>query len=282
MRFQPGQFFGAYQARRSLLDCQLADLRPTVPEHEVAVHTHDDAHFVLLLSGRYVSSARGMPAICVQPTLLLNPPGTCHRDHFHGMDGQFFTLSLTANAWRDIEQAFPLPDTALRMDDGELVAAYRLWNELYRWDDVSPLVVESECRALLGAAAGATTREDERGPAWLNRARERLQDDSLCTPPLTELAREADLHPVYFARAFRRRYGCSPGQYLRRCRLSRAVALLCRSKLAMAQIAADCGFVDQSHLCHAFHNAYGISPTVFRRSTHQKVSSIQDEITAPA
>lgn len=52
-------------------------------------------------------------------------------------------------------------------------------------------------------------------PQWLARTRERLRDACFETPRLSDLAKIAGVHPVYFARAFRHRYGCSPGEYLR-------------------------------------------------------------------
>jgi AraC family transcriptional regulator len=71
-----------------------------------------------------------------------------------------------------------------------------------------------------------------------------LADEWRRTPGLAELAHQADVHPVYLARAFRRHYGCSPGTYLRRCRMDRAIDLLGDTGLSVAEVAANCGFVD--------------------------------------
>src|SRR5690242_10344938 len=94
----------------------LAQLRPTIPEHEIHRHTHDDMHFVLLLAGRYVSDARGMPAICDEPALLLNPPGTDHRDRFKTLDGLFLTLTMPAQTWARLTIDVDAPSHALRLD----------------------------------------------------------------------------------------------------------------------------------------------------------------------
>ena len=78
------------------------------------------------------------------------------------------------------------------------------------------------------------------------------------------LARLAGVHPVYFSRAFRRRYGCSPGDYLRRRRLERALGLLRTRTLPLAQVAAETGHADQAHFTRAFTRRYGISPGRFQ------------------
>lgn len=277
LHFGPGQFFGRYAHRRQVGDVAIADLAPTVPEHEVHTHTHDDGHFLLLLSGNYLSSAQGMPSACATPTLIVNPPGTTHRDRFHGdgAGGRFFTLSLSAESWRAANSIATLPTHALRMPVSGLVSAYRLCRELPHWDDASELVAEAEVQGLLAEAAfGARLAADD-GPSWLGRARERLLDDSLERPALSELAAHAGVHPVYFARAFRRRYGCSPGEFLRRCRLERALALLADANLSLAAIASGCGFADQAHFSHVFRRAHGLSPLAYRRLARGSAGSIR-------
>jgi AraC family transcriptional regulator len=141
--------------------------------------------------------------------------------------------------------------------------ATRLWHELRHWDGASPLAIEAGLQLLLDAAAQLPAPERD-GPSWLERAREQLHDEWRRTPDLAELAHTAGVHPVYLARAFRRRYGCSPGEYLRRCRMERAVALLHDRRIALAEIAAACGFVDQSHFTHAFRRQYRCTPAQYR------------------
>ncbi|MFT3807056.1 AraC family transcriptional regulator [Arenimonas sp.] len=261
---RPRRFFGEYRAERRVGELALAELEPTVPEDEVRRHTHDDAHFLLLLEGQYLSEARGMPALCSTRTLVLNPPGTTHRDRFRGLQGRFFTLSVPAQAWQEAATVRALPESALRMPATALVRATLLRRELQEWDGASPLAVEAGFEELLDAAALARAESAVHAPAWLERACDRLRQDWSATPRLAELAREADLHPVYFARAFRRRYRCSPGQYLRRFRLERALDMLHERRASLADIALACGYVDQSHFTHAFRRAYRCTPAQYR------------------
>ena len=263
-RLRHGHFFGDRARTRRIGGLALAEMRPTVPEHEVESHTHDDAHFLLLLEGRYLSSAQGMPAVCAEPALLLNPPGTTHRDCFRGVNGRFFTLSVPDAVWRRAMAERRLPQHALRMSGFGLTHAMRLCRELRHWDSASPLVIETGLERLFDDAAAERARDTGDGPAWLDRARERLREDCLHTPRLAELAREAGVHPVHFARAFRRRYHCSPGDYLRRCRLERSLDLLRMRERSLADIAASCGFSDQAHFSHAFRRAFGCSPGQYR------------------
>lgn len=264
MRLAHGQFFGHYQSRRQVGELVLAELKPTVPENEVQAHTHDDAHVLLLLDGDYVSSAHGMPPLCSGTTLVLNPPGTQHRDRFHGKDGRFFTLSWPQARWRQASSQRQLPQHALRLGGSALAQAAALLRELRQWDDASPLAVETAFETLLDEAGIDARVQCRTGPAWLARVRERLADDCEQSPDIATLARICDVHPVYLARAFRHRYGCSPAEYLRRCRLERALAMLQSGSPNLTEIAVACGYADHSHFTHAFARRYGCTPSKYR------------------
>lgn len=253
-------------------------MRPTVPKHAVHTHTHDEAHVLVLHAGAYASSAEGMPEVCAEPAVLLNPPGTRHRDCFESLEGaRFLTLSIDTGSWRRFDEVATAPTRARRLSPHALLSGYRIWRELFDWDDASPLVIEAEVvGALLPCAHRDARLHDAHEPVWLRRARERLRDAPGSVPDIASLAREADLHPVYFARVFRRVHGCSPGEYLRRCRVDAAIAGLCGGAAPLAEIALQAGFADQSHMSHALRDAVGLSPRAVRQMRRLEVADLQE------
>ena len=273
-----GQFLGDRQSRRRVGGIELADMRPTVPRHDVHTHTHDDAHLLVLHRGTYLSTARGMPAVCNEPVVLLNPPGTHHRDCFDSLDdARFLTVSLDSALWEQATAGAAVPSHASRLPALALPEAYRLWRRLIEVGDTSALAIEAEVQALLARSAGVSEGAAEAsGSAWMARALARLQDDVGNVPGIAELAREAGLHPVYFARAFRRAFGCSPGDYLRQRRIDLAIAGLCGGVRPLAEVAGDCGFADQSHMSHALQRAVGLSPLQLRRLSRLQVANLQE------
>ena len=57
-------------------------------------------------------------------------------------------------------------------------------------------------------------------PAWLPRIVERLASERCGALRIADLAAEADVHPVYLARVFRRHHRCSMSQFVRRLRVA--------------------------------------------------------------
>ena len=56
----------------------------------------------------------------------------------------------------------------------------------------------------------------------------------------------------------------SPAKYIRQKRLEKAATLLKSTSLRIADIAYDCGFVDQAHFSKLFQRAYSLSPSSYR------------------
>ncbi len=79
------------------------------------------------------------------------------------------------------------------------------------------------------------------------------------TISLEQLAHIANLKPLRLLRVFRKEVGLPPHAYLVQIRVTRAKALLSMG-LTIAQVAADTGFTDQSHLTRHFKRLVGVTP----------------------
>lgn len=96
----------------------------------------------------------------------------------------------------------------------------------------------------------------------LVRVREYLRAQ-LSQPVTTEeLSRLSGLSEPYLIRAFHYEFGLPPHAYHLRVRLAAACELLTRG-LAVASVAYECGFADQSHLSRKFKAVYGLTPAAW-------------------
>jgi AraC family transcriptional regulator len=268
--FAPGRFYGTMQAEHRRESFRVAHLAGTTPEHEVAEHSHDDAHFVLATRGRYLTTAHGEAG--EGPVLVFNPPEVVHRDRFAGDGGWFMALSFPATAWRGLADR-PAIDAVRLSGPDAIRAALRLTLAVTA---TRPCVLSLEALSLeLAGEAERRHVHTTHRPAWLERADALIADRRADSLEVADIAQAADVHPVYLARAFRRWMGCSPGDRLRQRRLERAADLIARGRHDLAEIALLSGFCDQSHLSRAFRAGWGMTPGEYRRLAGQ-VPNVQD------
>jgi AraC family transcriptional regulator len=81
---------------------------------------------------------------------------------------------------------------------------------------------------------------------------------------VADLARETGLSPNYFAQSFLQHTGSSPHKFVLALRVRRAAELLERTDCSLAQIAADCGFSSQQHMCNVLRRHLDTTPARIR------------------
>ena len=80
--------------------------------------------------------------------------------------------------------------------------------------------------------------------------------------PTWDVARMSGLGASQAIRAFHYEFGLPPHAYHLRVRLAAACELLTRG-VAIARVANECGFADQSHLNRWFKSVYGVTPATW-------------------
>ena len=76
-----------------------------------------------------------------------------------------------------------------------------------------------------------------------------------------ELAALAGRSAFHFSRVFSRSVGMTPYRYVIHHRLQAALALIRERRMTLAEVAADTGFSDQSHMSRWIRRVHGIAPS---------------------
>lgn len=236
------------------------------PGFQMARHAHAEAQLSLVVAGsleEQVGRGAAQPgALCVG----IKPAGVEHANLFGRGGALVASLALrpaflaalgpkapALGAWRWLRGGAAVPHLLglLRAARHEPEALKeRLEDEA--WDLVGALE-----RAALAEVAGPP-------PRWLERARERVCETFSQGVATHALAAEAGVHPVSLARAFRRHYGESVSECVRRLRLQRAAHLITTTEQPLAQVAAEAGFSDQSHLTRTLRAEAAVTPAALR------------------
>ena len=115
-------------------------------------------------------------------------------------------------------------------------------------------------------------------PADLARAIEQMVERPADTRIAELAAEQARVSPRHFIELFRRHVGTTPKVFQRILRFSQIFEALQRSEnVSWAELSADLGFADQSHLHHEFRLFAGYRPGEFRKQDHDRVNFFADE-----
>ncbi|HYC62823.1 MAG TPA: AraC family transcriptional regulator [Thermoanaerobaculia bacterium] len=229
-------------------------------------HAHPTAGFCLVLDGTYAERYGARSLNCGPRTVTFSPAGAEHRNVFTQAPSHCFTIDV-APSWIDRlgASSMVLADP-MAVDGGTLAPiAERLLREWRHRDDSSPLIVEGLVLELIGnAARNARVPIEGKASAAIRRARELLEAHYVEAISLADVAMATGRHPVYVAAQFRRVYGETIGDFVRRLRVEHACRELARSERPLADVALVSGFANQSHFTRVFKRAIGMTPAAYR------------------
>jgi AraC family transcriptional regulator len=118
-----------------------------------------------------------------------------------------------------------------------------------------------------GVAVSARRFRGGLSPWQMRRATELLEAHLGGNIALQQVAEACELSVSHFARAFKTTFRKPPHNWLAERRVDRARDLMMNSRLPLADIAARCGFADQSGLNRSFKRIHGLAPGIWRRRT---------------
>jgi len=240
------------------------------PDLQVPPHSHEEAHFCLLLQGLYEENC-GKHIIVRKPsTLALMASGEIHSNRIHSTGIRFLSIEMTRPWLNRANGRLAFIRGLTQFDNGPLPwLAMRLYREFRSEDDVAPLAIEGLLLELLAGVTRQTFHSENGNAKWLSRARDFVHDRFQESISLAEVAEFAGVHPVSLARAFRRMHHCTVGEYVRKLRIEFACQKLTASDESLVEIAFSAGFSEQSHLCRTFKRLTGLTPSEYRSNSRR-------------
>ena len=103
-------------------------------------------------------------------------------------------------------------------------------------------------------------------PAWVQELKEIIQDQVDSNLNLTEISKSLDINPTYLSREFSKYFdNLSFGEYIRKLRIEKAIALIELNTHSLTEVAYLTGFSDQSHFTRIFKQHTGKNPSVYKK-----------------
>jgi AraC family transcriptional regulator len=235
------------------------------PGMNIPKHSHQNASVYFVLNGSMAERCGNVTREREPSNLVFTPPEEPHSNRIRTTGCRLFMIEMKARWLASIKEHSCLPESTSHFNSA-LVASLgrRAYHEVRRPDSFSPLVIEGLILELLAEISRQQKRGEQKEVPWLKRARDILQDRFATKLTVKEVAGELDIHPVYFASAFRRHYGCTVGEYIRHARIEYACSQLRCSRASLTDVALAAGFFDQSHFSRTFKLLVGMTPAGYR------------------
>jgi AraC family transcriptional regulator len=227
------------------------------PGQCISRHAHDWPVLTLYRLGGYREVGEEGVAAFDGPSVVLQPAGVAHEDEI-GAAG-LETLAMTFDpAWLMPEARAALPRRTCWRPGGAIAAASRRLAEVWVSPQSDDAQLRTETSIFLLAMLSAPPPPR---PTWAEQVQPWLDDEA----PTSVIANDVARHPAWIARAYRAWRGEGLGETVRRKRVERATLRLRSSAAPLADVAAECGFCDQSHMNRAFRIVLGRTPLDVRR-----------------
>lgn len=230
-------------------------------------HTHDRASLAVMLCGNFRTDIVRRSLSCDVGFAWTEPLGETHAN-LAGPDGAHVVVIQPDGRAEELSRPLTrlLGDVGLFRHAGVVAHARRISAELQTPDPLSGLCVEALGMMLLADAARVRSRDGNgnRVPEWVKVARDVLHDRWREGVTVSQVAHALSVNPVHFTRMFRRYYGHSVGEYVRRLRLDWAVRELESSKRPISMVALEAGYSDQSHFTRECKRHFGFTPAAHR------------------
>lgn len=261
MLIRSGNYFGTMSRRREVGGVVLAEAVYSaglwVPKHE-----HEHPFFSFCTQGEAGSFRSNEERRC---RLIYHPSGEVHQEHQRRHAGRSFYVELgPALQTRFKDFGPPIENLYFKSGISNLLAI-RLYQEFQEADQSSEMAIEGLVLQILAEADRYRARGRKRAPRWLAKAQEIVHEEYANALSLSNIAKRVSIHPVYLASEFRRHYGCTIGDYVRRLKVEKACDQLRISKSSLAHIAAELGFSHQAHFSRIFKSYTGRTPSEFRK-----------------
>jgi AraC family transcriptional regulator len=261
---QKGQFYGQTKETVHLDGITLTDTEYT--HDKVDWHYHENPYFTFILQGNLIEGNKKEVYNCSAGTLLFH---NWQEPHYNIKPTGFargFHIELEqkwANKYGfdlcDLQGNIHVEDPAVKL------LLHKIFRESKINDNVSDLAIQELVLQTLTGIKHIQNTSVKSNPGWVKKVNEMLHDTWSDNPSLTQLAKTLEIHPVHLSRDFPRYFNCGLGEYVRKLKIERSLALLSKKKLSLTAIAFECGFSDQSHFNRCFKELIGISPLTYRK-----------------
>ncbi|UPK71628.1 helix-turn-helix transcriptional regulator [Chitinophaga filiformis] len=230
-------------------------------------HFHENNHLSFILEGGNREERKNGDKSVIPGSIMLYHSGEWHRNSHTQHPSQNINIEIEDSFLTHYEAGFINgPHNELNtFQTHASLTAIRIYHDCLVADQHSLLSVHQQILTLLQTAGQSLHPDRQLLAGRAGKVAELLHDRWNENISLHDLSLITQLHPVTVSRHFSAYFKCSLGEYMRKIRVQKALAMIRQTEMSLTGIAYQCGFFDQSHFIRAFREQTGFLPKEFRK-----------------
>lgn len=177
--------------------------------------------------------------------------------------------AISAGLSHNITDDYKLLETGMVLYD----ALYSWATHLYKQKHLQNSPFENLLHEVYNKFLNDKKAKSKKTPVWVKDLKNMIQDqiDTQFTFDLKQISNDLELNPSYVSREFSKYFeDLNFGDYVRKLRIEKAVALIETSSYTLTEIAYMTGFSDQSHFTRIFKLHTSKNPSSYRKKSVKK------------
>jgi AraC family transcriptional regulator len=265
-QLKKGEYFGKHYHKLQLDDFLITDTEYT--HSKVEWHSHENPYFTYLIQGKLLEANKKETYYLKPGTLLFH---NWQDEHYNIKPKEFtrgFHIELNVDWFQKYDFHSLNFQGSIHLENP---LTKEIMNKIFLESKNitvnSQLSIDSLLVNLFSTLKNDSIKMDTITPIWVDKLKEILHYQSDACTSLSHLSSLLNIHPVHLSREFPKYFKTTIGNYIRKQKVNKAIALILSKKLSMTEICYECGFYDQSHFISSFKKIYGETPLQFFKKT---------------
>ena len=225
------------------------------------MHCHENPHISFVLKGGNIEKRKNTEFERLPGKVSFYQSGEAHQNIYKRAGSSHINIEITPSYLKNNLLDIANIHEHCRANPDIKFLILKMYKELLIDDDFSGCSIRLLMLELFsGDKQLLLTR-----PAWINTLEQVLNDRWNELLSLQDLSAITGVHPVTISKHFSRYFNCTLGEYMRKLRINKAIALIKSSGTSLTDISYECGFADQSHFIRTFKQMTGFLPKQYQR-----------------
>ncbi len=226
-------------------------------------HYHENSHVNFVLQGGVSDKRRTWETERLPGELMFFHAGELHQTIIRSFPTKSINLSIEHEFLQDNLATESSVKSAVDGNPDAKFIMLKIYKELVSEDMFSDTSIKMLLLNLIHANPETASKNTR--PGWIKTVAELTRDRWNESLTLKDLSEAAGIHPITVSKHFPKYFSCTFGEYMRRLKVEKSLYFLKASSFSLAEIAAECGFSDQSHFIRTFKQLTGFLPNSYKK-----------------